>query len=270
MNGKHGVKTLVMSLLIASVLVVGLSSSTWAHPDLIDPAMATAQAAVQKAFPGMTTRNWQLTPVAGLFMFTMAEGERVFYVDQSGQYLLAQAALYDMKAQRNLTQDFIMSYRRDVLAHMSLDRAVVYEPADPTARSPQRLIYVFDDPDCPYCREFHKEIPTLVASGVTVAVLLHPIERIHKGSTEKARNIWCAAKRTDAMDLAIKGQPVPEAPASCHLPVEENLALAKQLGGGPTPYLVLPDGRTIAGAKPAPELMAMLGMAPTLAQQIVK
>lgn len=257
--------------IIAGIMFVSVSgwwSVSWGHPDAVDPAMVTAQAAVKQAFPGIETRNWQATPVAGLLMFTMTDADRVYYVDQTGRYLLAQAALFDMKALRNLTQDFVLEHRRDLVSRIPLDHAILYEPSEPSARTSQHTIYVFDDPDCPYCREFHKEIPELVAGGVTVAVLLHPIERIHKGATQKSHNIWCAPVRTEALNAAIKGQAISDAAASCLAPVEENLALAKQFGGGATPYLVLPDGRTIAGGKPAHELMGMLGMAPTLAQQV--
>lgn len=246
----------------------GWVSSSWSHPDLVDPEMAEAQSSVAKAFPGIVTANWQVTPVAGMYMFTMSEDHRVYYVDRTGKYLLAQAALFDMVEKKNLTLEFVQKHRRDLASRIPLDRAIVYGPSDSSSRSPERTIYVFDDPDCPYCREFHKEIPALVAGGVTVAVLLHPIERIHKGATQKSHGIWCAPDRTAALDSAMRGQAVPDAPGSCEAPIGENLALAKQLGGGPTPYFLFLDGRTFAGGKPAHELMEMLGMAPTLARQV--
>lgn len=109
----------------------------------------------------------------------------------------------------------------------------------------------------------------LVASGVPVAVFLHPVERIHKGATQKSVNIWCAQDRVEALDLALAGKAVPET-KQCEAPIEANLALARQLGGGPTPYIVLPDGRTVAGKKSAGELMSMLGMPPSMAQQLTQ
>jgi thiol:disulfide interchange protein DsbC len=143
--------------------MIGWTTPSWSHPDLVDPEMAAAQSSIAKAFPGIPTGNWQVTPVAGLYMFTMSDDHRVYYVDRTGKYLLAQAALFDMVEKKNLTLEFIKEQRRDLASRISLDRAIVYGPSDPSVRSPERTIYVFDDPDCPYCREFHKEIPALVA-----------------------------------------------------------------------------------------------------------
>jgi thiol:disulfide interchange protein DsbC len=252
---------------VSAVLWAGIGSSAWAHPDLSDPQVSAAKVAVMKSFPGAIITNWQPAPMPGLYMFTLNQADRVFFVDESGQFLLAQAALFDMKSQKNLTQDFILARRREVLAALPLDHAVVYRPATPDAASAKNIVYVFDDPDCPFCRELHPELKQLVNSGVTVAVFLHPVERIHKGATQKSVNIWCSEERTEALDLALSGKPVPDA-KPCPTPIEENLALARQLGGGPTPYIVFPDGRAFAGGKSAKELMNLLGMAPTVAQQL--
>jgi thiol:disulfide interchange protein DsbC len=245
----------------------GSETSAFAHPDLVDPQSTEARAAVIKAFPGSIIRDWQPAPMPGLYMFTLNKDERIFFVDPTGQYLLAQAALFDIKAQKNLTQDFILGKRREILDSVPLDHAIVYTPTEMASGAPKKPLLVFDDPECPFCRELHPEVKQLVAAGVPVAVFLHPVERIHKGATQKSVNIWCAQNRVEALDLALAGKAVPEA-KQCEAPIDQNLALARQLGGGPTPYIVLPDGRTVAGKKSAGELMSMLGLAPSMAQQL--
>lgn len=257
----------VVAMLLYGLLWAGSESTGFAHPDLVDPQSSAARAAVIKAFPGAIIRDWQPAPMPGLYMFTLNKDERIFFVDPTGQYLLAQAALFDIKSQKNLTQDFILNKRRELLDTVPLDHAIVYTPTEMAAGAPKKPLLVFDDPDCPFCRELHPEVKQLVASGVPVAVFLHPVERIHKGATQKSVNIWCAQDRVEALDLALAGKAVPET-KQCEAPIEANLALARQLGGGPTPYIVLPDGRTVAGKKSAGELMSMLGMAPSMAQQL--
>ncbi|MDK2741852.1 MAG: DsbC family protein [Nitrospira sp. BO4] len=264
------IKRVGQVLCVSMLFSVGSETVSFAHPDLVDPEVNAARVAILKTFPGAIIQNWQPAPIPSMYMFTLNQDDRVFFVDQSGQYLLAQAALFDMKSQKNLTQDFILGKRREVLASMSLERAVVYAPSTADTASSTRTLYVFDDPDCPYCRELHPELKQLVASGVTVAVFLHPVERIHKGATQKSVNIWCSANRTESLDLALTGKAVPDVAKPCETPIEQNLTLARQLGGGPTPYIVFPDGRSIAGKKSAQELMSMLGMAPTLAQQLTQ
>jgi len=259
--------------LIGVVLCVALglaglwSSVSWGHPTIEDPETKAVRAAIEKAFPGVTLQNLQPAPMSGLYMFTMNHEDRVYFVDKTGRYLMVQAALFDTQTQKNLTQDFVFEQRRNIVAGISLENAVVYRPTSSETASPAHIVYLFDDPDCPFCRELHPEIKKLVASGVTVAVFLHPVERIHKGATLKSQHIWCAADRAAALDLAMSGEPVPAPAQLCDSPAEKNLVLAKQLGGGPTPYMVFPDGRTLAGGKPATEIMRLLGMPPAVAQQ---
>lgn len=255
---------------VFSVLVgtAGLwSGVSLGHPSLIDPDVKIVEDAIQKAFPGVSLQNVQPAPMPGLYMFTMNNEDRVYFVDKTGRYLMVQAALFDTQTQKNLTQDFVFEHRRNIVANVSLENAVVYRPTSTESASPAHIVYLFDDPDCPYCREFHAEVKKLVAAGVTVAVFLHPVERIHKGATVKSQYIWCATDRAAALDLAMSGQPVPAPAQLCDSPSDGNLVLAKKLGGGPTPYLVFPDGRTLAGGKPATEIMRLLGMPPAVAQQ---
>ncbi len=256
---------------VSVALVVGMAwlwaGVSFGHPTIVDPETKSVQEALVKSFPGISIQNFQASPMPGLYMFTMNNEDRVYFVDKTGRYLMVQAALFDTQTQKNLTQDFVFEQRRNIVASVPLDHAIVYRPVSSESASPAHIVYLFDDPDCPFCREFHSELKKLVSSGVTVAVFLHPVELIHKGATLKSQHIWCAADRTAALDLAMSGQPVPDPEQSCESPVESNLALAKKLGGGPTPYLVLPDGRTLAGGKPATEIMRLLGMAPAVAQQ---
>ncbi len=246
-----------------------ITSVAVAHPTLMDSESSKARIAVMKAFPGSTIRDWQPAAIPGMYMFTLNADERVFFVDESGRYLLAQAALFDMETQQNVTQGFLLAKRRELLAAVPLNDAILYVP-DQLAEGQKATapVLVFDDPDCPFCRELHPEVKQLVSSGVPVAVFLHPVERLHKGATRKSMNIWCAERRQDMMDLALTGNAVPEVAQPCDTPIDRNLQLARRLGGGPTPYIVLPDGRTVAGKKPAAELLSMLGLPPTVAQQL--
>lgn len=258
-----------MTLVMACMGLIVVLSVAVAHPNLVDAESSGARVAVMKAFPGATIRDWQPAPMPGMYMFTVNNDERVFFVDGSGRYLLAQAALFDLETQENWTQGFIFAKRRELLAALSLADAIMYEPerlADGMkATAP---VLVFDDPDCPFCRELHAEIKQLVLAGVPVAVFLHPVERLHKGATQKSVNIWCSENRQDMMDAALEGKVVPEVAQPCENPIERNLQLARRLGGGPTPYIVMPDGRTVTGKKSVSELLSMLGKQATVAQQL--
>jgi thiol:disulfide interchange protein DsbC len=247
--------------------VVGISVPIWVHAS--EETFSEAKTNLSKFFPGMTIRDLQAAPLPGLIMFSVNQDEQVFYSDMQGRYVIAGAALFDLQSQRNLTQDHLMVKRRELLDAVPLQHAIILTPEHPLPNGPKRPLLIFDDPDCPYCRELHKELKQLTAAGVPVAIFLYPVERLHPGVTQKSVNVWCAANRIEALENAIAGKAVPLAAAPCEHPIEENIALAKRLGAKGTPYIVLPDGRAVSGLKPANELLAMLGLPPTVAQQIV-
>jgi len=258
----------VFGACVGVAAMVSLAGTTVsAHPTFDEEARA-ARIAVEKLFTGSTINDWQPAPMPGMYMFTVNKDERVYFVDQSGRYLMAQAAVFDLVAKKNWTQGFIFAKRQEVLAGVPLEDAILYMPEQVAeGMDPAKPVLVFDDPDCPFCREFHREVKELVAVGVPVAVFLHPVEKLHKGATEKSMHIWCADDRQERMDSALAGNVV-SVVERCDAPIERNLQLAKRLGGGPTPYIVLPNGRGLAGKKSATELLAQLGLSATLAQHV--
>lgn len=255
------------ALLGVILAIVAVSVPMWVQA--YDETFADARTNLSKSFPGMTIRDLQAAPIPGLIMFSLNQDEQLFYADAHGRYIVAGAAVFDLENQKNITQEYLMVKRRELLDAVPLEHAILLTPEHPLSAAPKRPLLVFDDPDCPYCREFHKELKQLTAAGVPVAIFLYPVERLHPGVTQKSVNVWCAANRAEALDSAIAGKVVHPSAAPCQHPIEENIALAKRLGAKGTPYIVLPDGRALSGLKPANELLSMLGLPPTVAQQII-
>ena len=179
------------------------------------------------------------------------------YVDVSGTYLFS-GALFDVQSRRNLSQDFALAKRREFLASVPLEDAIMYAPRtqlDP----PRRPLLLFDDPDCPYCRQFHPEVKKLVEAGIPVAVFLYPVAQLHPDAIRKSIAIWCAGDQVDALDHALAGQETTEAIEPCRHPIEANLKLGKRLDVNGTPALVFPDGHVATGYRSAGEILRMMG-----------
>jgi thiol:disulfide interchange protein DsbC len=203
----------------------------------------------------MDIRDLQLAPVPGWAMFLTGSGGNVMYVDLTGTYLLA-GTMFEVRTRRNVTQDFVAAKRRELLASVPLEQAILYAPrVNPTMRP----LLLFNDPDCPYCRQFHPEVKKLVEAGVPVAVFLYPVAQLHPDAVRKSIAIWCADNQADALDRALAGQAVADAGEPCRHPIEQNLSLGKQLGLNGTPYLVLPDGHVATGYRSAGDVLRMMG-----------
>jgi thiol:disulfide interchange protein DsbC len=181
----------------------------------------------------------------------------VMYVDVNGTYLFA-GALFDVQSRRNVTRDFAVTKRRELLASVPLEQAIMYGPRIPVD-PPMRPLLLFDDPDCPYCRQFHPEVKKLVEAGVPVAIFLYPVVQLHPDAVRKSIAIWCAEHQADTLDRALAGQGIADASEPCRHPIEANLRLGKQLDVNGTPALVFPDGHVATGYRSASEVLRMMG-----------
>jgi thiol:disulfide interchange protein DsbC len=122
-----------------------------------------------------------------------------------------------------------------------------------------KKLYVFTDPDCPYCRKMHAELKKLekIAPDVAIHVMLFPLP-MHPQSFDKSRAIL-ESKSKELLDKAFDGQEVPRPTQdSSKAAIEATIKFANANGISATPTLVLPDGKIEMGARDAEDLKSML------------
>jgi thiol:disulfide interchange protein DsbC len=122
-----------------------------------------------------------------------------------------------------------------------------------------KKLYVFTDPDCPYCRKGHLELKKLVAMApdVAVYVMLYPLP-MHPGSYDKSRTVL-ETKSLELMDKAFDGKDVPKpAKESSKADIDEIIKFANANGISGTPTMVMPDGRIEVGMRDAEALKKLL------------
>lgn len=219
-------------------------------------SLAEVRAKLFQAFPNREVRDLQPSPAPGWAMFQLSGDDTVMYVDLQGNYLFT-GAMVELQNGRNLTQEFVIAKRRDLLQSVPLKQAIMYTPAV-RHDLPIRPLLLFDDPDCPYCRQFHPEVKKLVEAGIPVAVFLYPVAQLHPDAVRKSIAIWCADNQADVLDRALAGQAVKEERQPCWHPIEKNLELGKRLGLSGTPSLIFPDGHVITGYRSANEVLRMI------------
>ncbi|WP_243373068.1 DsbC family protein [Geotalea sp. SG265] len=122
----------------------------------------------------------------------------------------------------------------------------------------KKRLFVFTDPDCPFCAKLHGELKKLVAMDRSVAVYvkLFPL-KIHPTAYDKSRVIMqgpSAKLLDDAFAKVALPAPGPNTPRAG---VDENIRLAAKLGVNSTPTLIFSDGRLLAGARTAAEIQAL-------------
>ena len=185
----------------------------------------------------------------------------IIYVDERVRYLLA-GNVFDLRTQTNLT-----ARRKEEALRVDF-KALPFDLAVKTVRgNGSRVVAIFEDPNCPYCKRFEQDIATL--NDTTIYTFLYPIlsrdAEAVDDSYPKSRAIWCAPDRAAAWSQTmLQGRRLAPAAKDCKHPLEEILALGQKLHITGTPTLLFTDGRRAPGAIPLAQVEQMMagGAAP--------
>ncbi|HCM83545.1 MAG TPA: thioredoxin fold domain-containing protein [Alphaproteobacteria bacterium] len=92
------------------------------------------------------------------------------------------------------------------LAETAALRTLAYGP------STGKTLYVFMDPNCPYCHQFDKAVRDLITAGKSVQLLVIPAPILGPDSRDKAVRIYGAASPTAAWEKFMADGTLPDLP----------------------------------------------------------
>ena len=208
---------------------------------------ASIAARLQSLYPATYFGVVNATSWPGVYEVLM--GANIAYVDESGQYFLF-GHLYDMKAQRDVTAE-----HKDTLAPIDFESLPLSDAIKEVRGNGARVLAVFSDPDCPYCKRLESDLRNL--TDVTLYTFLMPIASLHPSAHDKAVAVWCAKDRVAAWNATMRqDHTLPH--AECPHPIDRNIALGERLGIVGTPTLVAADGRMLPGAASKAQIEAWL------------
>ena len=188
------------------------------------------------------------TPIKGIYevVIPSAAGKTVAYTDETGAYMLV-GDLIETKAGRSLTDE-----RKEVLNAVDFN-SLPFDKAITEVRGNGKLkVAVFSDPDCPFCKKLEHEFAKM--TDITIYSFMMPLASLHPDAARKAEQIWCQSDRTTAWIKWMREGKMPPQVAVCDNPVAETTSLGEQLGFHGTPALIMPNGKTMAGYAPMPQL----------------
>ena len=239
------------SLLRLAALVLLAHAGAHAASAESDTLLAT----LKQKYPETTFTSVVPAPVRGLYEVVI--GRRIVYTDASGRYFMY-GSLVDMKNNQDLTAARVADISRVDVSKLPLHDALMRING-----KGRRTMYLFSDPDCPYCGRLEPELDKL--DDVTIYVFPFPLESLHSDAARKAQAIWCEANEKKRLELwhrvVLKAQDV--VTAECPNPLKRNLALGEALGVLGTPTLIAPDGRMLQGAAPAARIEEWLSQKKT-------
>lgn len=226
-----------------SILALSMASFTVAHADL-----ATLQKNLKTNFPELEISSVNTTQFKDIYEVFM--GGRIVYTNDEAKYFFV-GNLIDLPNQVNITEQ-----RQQVLNSIDVSKLPLKQAIKKVKGNGQRVIYLFSDPDCPYCKKLDAELAKL--DNITVYLFMNPIPSLHPNAEKISKQIWCSSNPYQAWTDYTLNAKDPTAKDSCNNPIEKNIELAKKLDVTGTPTFFLKDGRRVSGALPASELEMLL------------
>jgi thiol:disulfide interchange protein DsbC len=229
----------MMLRILAAVLLIAIGCEASAA----SPGESEIRKAMQARFPGTPIESVTKTPFPGIFEVVV--GGRIIYTDEKTSYVFI-GSLIDARTmpERNLTAERTSELTMDALSKSTASAI------KRVRGSGKRTIYTMEDPNCGYCKAFHKELAKV--NDVTIYTFLWPI--LSPDSADKSKLVWCAKDRVKAWDDIMARGVLPQNDGKCDTPIEKNKELAQRLGARGTPAVYLADGRQLPGMVPADKL----------------
>ena len=203
---------------------------------------------LKKEFPEINTKILGTTPVKEVYEVLI--GENVVYTDQNARYFFV-GQLIDFKNKENLTAKREKQLTQVDVSTLPTEQAIKSVKGDGT-----RKLYVFSDPDCPYCKKLEQNLTNI--DNVTIYTFLFPLKNLHPNAENVAKQIWCSSNPYEAWEEYMILNNPPSALATCDNPVQKNINLGRNIGVTGTPTLFFQDGTRVSGAMSHENISKML------------
>lgn len=233
----------VTRLIITLYIILSGTGLAWANEEAVKKA-------IEPHFPGAKIESLRKTPYLGLYEALV--GGELFYTDEKAEYFFF-GHIVDTKSRTSVTNERlqeIKAARRVPLDTLPLEFAIKIVKGNG-----ERMLAVFTDPNCPYCKQLEKEL--LNITDITIYTLLYPVLR---GSVELSTSIWCSQDQIKAWDDFMLRGIHPKA-SDCETPIPTLLKSGQENRVTGTPTLIFADGSIVGGMIPATTIEEKLNSA---------
>ena len=221
----------MIKTLLSAITFSFITLST-AHADI-----QTLEQNLKTNYPELSIRSVNPSPMSGIY--EVFAGGRLVYTNEEAKYLFI-GQLVDPKNQKNLTEERLIELNKIDVKQLPLEQAIRYVKGDG-----KRTLYIFTDPDCPYCQKLEQYMTAI--DNVTVYLFPFPLKTLHPQAEEIANKIWCAKNQYEAWEDYMLHRKAPKNSGQGSTPIQKNLILGQKLQINGTPTLFLKNGVRIAG-----------------------
>lgn len=236
---------------IAVLMAMGIlisASSSYAEDT---PEIKVVRAELAKFVDSAATAEIMKAPIDDVYRVEVSGSYAYAYVD--GDFVLF-GDLYNTKKRVSLGESAKNERMARLINEVPESKMIVFGPD-----KPKRVITVFTDIDCGYCRKLHNEVPDLNDAGIQVRYLAFPRSGVGGASYNKYVSVWCSENQQSALTAAKAGEST-SGGTKCDNPIAESYKLGQKVGVRGTPTIIFDDGTVTPGYLPSSALISQLGL----------
>jgi thiol:disulfide interchange protein DsbC len=206
----------------------------------------------QRLGEGTQVETITKTPYNGLYEVKV--GSEIIYSDADGKFVFI-GRILETETSKDITQARLDEINKIKFSDLPLETAI-----KSVKGNGKRVIAVFEDPNCGYCKRFRKTLAD--TKDITIYTFMYPI--LSDDSRTKVKNVACSADKAKMWDdWMINGKTPPTAAESCNATAstEKLLELGRKLKVTGTPTIFFTDGTRVPGAIDAKTLESRLASA---------
>lgn len=254
----------MLRLILAALVSVSFAVTVSAAPAPSAPAkegcgshdctkchsLTTEEAGKILPFPDAKVKSIKPAPSHGLYE-VLLEGDGaagVVYID-FGKKNMIMGRVIDIKTMKPVMAHSEKDFPKPKLPELDPKKIPVQHAFVIGNPKGSKNIYIFTDPDCPYCRTFHAELHKLakIMPDLRINIMLYPIVQLHPKAYDKAR-VVIASKKVDLLDKAFEGKEIPAPKADeGKAAIDAVVDFAHKNGVNATPMMFLPNGKSYQG-----------------------
>ena len=141
-------------------------------------------------------------------LYEVKIGNELVYTDAEAKFIFI-GRLIDAESSKDITQVRLDEINRIKFSDLPFDLAI-----KTVKGNGKRVVAVFEDPNCGYCKRFRKTLAD--TKDITVYTYMYPI--LSDDSRTKVKNVWCSADKSKTWDDWMLNGKTPAAAAESRRP----------------------------------------------------
>ena len=237
-------------ILLAAGVILSSCSKLTTNSNTKTPDQIKAE--LVKTMPGITKIDAvNKSPVDGIYEVVV--GRKVFYATVDGKYLFF-GNLVDPANKKSLTEDKVQQLSKVDVKQLPLELAIKVVNGNG-----KRQLFVFSDPDCPYCQMFEKNVVAKL-TDTTIYTFLFPLPN-HPDAKKHSQQILCSQDVAKTwIDFMREKKALPnETNCMAAANVDKSYKLGVEVVGVEgTPTIILGNGQIMSGMLPVEQLLQQM------------